>query len=117
MMVIIAKSNKGLQILFLERHGPVSHSGDFGRVHTDLSVLDYHTKVLDQGFVEITFLRFEIEFIFAKDFQDLRNSALMILERFGEYKDVIEVNDNFTASYEVMKERVHHSLERRWRIC
>src|ERR1700761_3463190 len=103
MVVIIAKSKKGLQILFLERHGPVGHSGDLGRVHTDLSVLDNHSEIFDRGFVEVAFLRFEIEFVFAKNFQYLRNSSLVILERFGEDKDVVEIDDDFTTPYKVVK--------------
>ena len=109
--VEIAESQKTLNITFGRRGWPFSNSFDFNRVHSNLAISNDNSKIFDFGFIEFTFLRFEIEFVFSETFHNFMNMFVMLFEVVVEDKNIVKVNENMSLRDFNMENLVHHRLK------
>jgi formyltetrahydrofolate hydrolase len=74
------------------------------------------TKILDLLSCEFAFVEVRIEVVFLEDLEDRLKICEMLLSRFAEDEDVVQI-DNDEAVQEGLEDRVHETLERGWSIA
>ena len=93
------------------------HSLEFGRVHEYFSILDYQSKVLHFCLVKGTLGQFEVEVFLLHPIKYPSHSFLTFFQGFGEYKDIVHVDDQPSFHDHVSKGGVHESLEGKQRVA
>jgi hypothetical protein len=71
-----------------------------------------HTKILCLEYIKLAFLWFEVHAVFVEDLHDVADLTVMLIEVFGEYEDVFQVDKYVTLGDLDLEDVVHHRLER-----
>ena len=77
---------------------------------------DDESKVFHLGLLKLALLRFEIELVLVKLFQNKVYDAAVLLSGLGKDEDVIEVHTHHSFCNEVTEDVIHHGLECSWAI-
>jgi len=109
--VEVGESEDRLHFLFIRRSGPLGDASDLDRVHHDGVVRDYHSEILDRGFLELALVGMEVELVLLQQLQNAAVDLPMLFKGFCEDEDVVQVDHDHAFRDEVLEDVVHHRLE------
>lgn len=100
----IAETKEGLQLPLLAWHISFYHSADILGIHRDLPIANDHSEVFNLIGFKLTFLWFEVEFVFLKNLKDAFDDLLMVFYTTGWRRPC----EDFQMS---------HQIDLPWDIC
>ena len=78
---------------------------------------DDESEVFDRVNLEVTFCWFEEQVIIQKDLHYTGGDLSVFFHGFCEYQDVVHVYGDDLCDYKIMKDHIHHGLERHQRVA
>ena len=95
--VEVGKAIEALQLLAVGGSGPVRDSRDFGGIHLELPLRYDETEKGSSGAMKLIFLGFDKQLVLQESLQHCADMILMILERAGVDKNIIQINKHKPA--------------------
>ena len=111
MMVVVTETQKSLQFFQVFRFLPLSNGCDLARVHAYFTIANDIAKVLDVRLFKYALTFVEVELVLLQYLQDCMVQKLMGVLCLDEDEDVIEVDNDTSCTYQLVKNVVYESLE------
>ena len=109
--VEVGEFEEGLHFLLIHWSGPLSNASNLDWVHCDRVVRDNHSKVLDHGFLKLTLVGMEVEFVLLQQLQNVAGDLPMLFKGLHEDEDVIQIDHDYAFRDEILKDVVYHGLK------
>src|SRR6266702_242518 len=118
----IEESERFSYVCYILRYWPCVNASNFCRFHACHPLFKDYPQVIHGRRVKETFLRFEVEVVELCHFEDVMNSAMVVVEvGAGGNANIIHVHPNcrskrFVFEDDIPIDVVHHGLKRRGRV-